>query len=197
MKNYTSLLVAICFLMLLNSCKKSDTKPAPVKTTTTTPQSAFSLLAGKWLVTGDSVQTYSSGVLVPNLVQRRVFDANDFITFNKDSTAVISNNATLSAFYTDYRSSNATGVLSVNNDFIANLRFKYSVSMEGYSINSSASQTAPQPVYGLTANNIVAGLNMGYGITTLSATSLVLERELELPTIQHNFKVKEIVYLSK
>lgn len=196
MKTHKIFFVAIIFLAFLNSCKKGETKPAQINNNPTLVKNAAPALVGKWLVTKDSIQTYSSGVLVPNLVQPPSFDSRDFITFNADSTADVSNAATFSAFYTSYQATNATGILSVNN-ISPNLHFNYSVVFEGYSINSSASQSGPQPVYGLTAKNIVAGLSMGYGITRVSATTIILEHDLELPTTQHDFKIEELVYLSK
>jgi len=198
MKSIVGLFVAAFFSVILYSCKKDDTpKPATVNAGNNQTPNISEAITGKWFITKDSIQTLDYYTVIPNLVKRQAFGNNDFIVFNKDSTAVISNTAAFNAFYTDYEASNTDSKLRVNTYIIPNLSFKYKIILEGYGITSSTSQSPPQAVYGLGAENLVALKSVGYGITMPSATNLVLEHDLEIPTLQHDYKIKEYIYLKK
>ncbi|QEC77569.1 hypothetical protein [Mucilaginibacter ginsenosidivorax] len=198
MKRNFNLLIAAVLLVCLNSCKK-DNSAKPVtgaQGAGTTIASTYSL-TGKWYITKDSVQTLDLKTAIPNLVAPGKFTQNDFVVFNSDSTAAISNTHAFNAFYTDYEASNTDSKLRVNTNIIPNLGFKYHVSFEGYSITAAASQNLPQQVYALDAENLVALKSVGYNIYMPSATTMILEHDLEIPTLQHDYRIKEYIYLNK
>ncbi len=193
MKTKLNLLVILSLIFIWSACKKDSVKPAA--TTGNNQQTSVNQsLIGKWFVVKDSVQTFDLYNLIPNIVQTPSFSNNDFVMFNKDSTATISSRAAFSAFYTDYEAFNTNSKLIINPVINPNLNLKYNITTQGYTIPLSS----PQLAYFLALTNITP-LNslVDYQISLPTPTSMVLQREHEIPTVLHDYRIKEYIYLQK
>ena len=195
MKNKINLLIFVVVASFFAACKKEGAKPAPV-TTGTTALTTPDLFVGKWYVAKDSIQTFDSNTQIPNLVQNINYTNNDFVTFNKDSTAVMSSVAAYTAFFTDYDASNVDSKLFINPPVNPNFNFKFKLAA-GFVTNTAPGLGVTTTDYLLSMQNANIIISAGYSVSFISSTSLVLGHAINIPTVGHYYVIKEYIYLKK
>lgn len=192
--NAKLLTVGFLIMAMLNACKKDSAKPAVAPAATASQPTITQQLAGKWFVVKDSIQTLDYRTPVANPAPKLVFGPNDYVIFNKDSTATVSSDLAFDAFDMDFNSNNVDGKLTVNSVTDPNLNFKYKI--------DSAYTTSPLSgpaitVYSLSMQNFNPFIASGYSLTRPTPTTLILYHQLLIPVVAHEYVINQYVYLSR
>jgi hypothetical protein len=180
MKTKSILLIAMCSLLLFNTCKKDNQNTnAPASKPPITPSPTIAqALAGKWFVVKDSIGVLDYDTPLPSLRNLSYSNA-DFVVFNSDSnTGTISSQTAYNALFTNY----PTQFASYFNLGVPGLNFNYKVS-------------ATDNMVSIVKDN--SNIGLGYDITRLSATSLLLHTDAIVVKIPHQYTFKQYIYLSK
>lgn len=192
--NAKPLLIGFLLMAVLNACKKDSTKPATAPAATASQPTIAQQLAGKWFVVKDSIQTLDYRTPVANPAPKLVFGPNDYVTFNKDSTAIVSSDLAFDAFDMDFNSNNVDGKLTVSSVSDPNLNFKYKID-SAYTTSPLAG--SPITVYSLSMQNFNPFIASGYSLTRPTPTTLMLYHQLLIPVISHYYVINQYVYLSR
>lgn len=181
MKN-TLLSIAALLVLFLNACKKDGNKPSAPVTDTPKPLTTAQMLVGKWTIVKDSVQVFDFRTPLTN-PQNLVLGKSDFVVFNGDNTATVSSQVGFDALYTDY------GKFYINpgeNVKLPNFTFNYQVTPPANELPAT-----------LGIPNLALGVSVGYDISQLNSTSLVLHNENIIAKYPHEYVIKRDIYLSK
>ena len=184
MKTKKILLSALCLMLLASACQKDNSKTTvPVAKTpvakTPSNQSLISTqaLAGQWFVVKDSIQTVDLNKLLPAM-RNLSYSNSDYVVFNSDNSGTISSQNAFNALYTNYPGQ----FVSDFNQGTPNLNFNYQA--------STSDNTLSIP-------KISSNVGIGYNVTMLSATSMLLYTESIIVDSPHQYTFKQYIYLSK
>jgi hypothetical protein len=181
MKKYI-LLSGIAFMLFAAiGCKKDGAQPSSTTTTTNKPLTTAEILIGRWTIVKDSVQTFDFQTPIQN-PQKLNFSSSDYITFGKDSTATVSSQVGFDALYTDY------GKYYINPD--------EKVQLPNFKFNYAVTQPANLPAT-LGIPNLAFAVSVGYEITVINSTSVVLHNQTIITKYPHEYVIKNDIYLSK
>ena|ERR1700744_150459 len=192
--NPKPLLVGFLLMAMLNACKKDSAKPATVPNTTASQPTIAQQLAGKWFVVKDSIQTLDYRTPVTNPSPMLVFGPNDYVIFNKDSTATVSSDLAFDAFDMDFNSNNVDGKLTVSSVADPNYNFKYKIDS---AYTTSPLSGSPITAYNLSMQNFNPFISSGYSLTISPQKTLMLYHQLIIPVVAHEYVINQYLYLSR